>query len=265
MPPNGGRRNRQRDDRVDVGTGRPVAAVGQMTLADFVEDVADRRKTLVVYASDEAPDVTAHFETRNVTVEREPLVAGGPPGFVVLRDEDGFVGAFCLETMASLLEPPVFRPWHRDEVSEPWRSLYEILNNTLFSSFDRRQLLAATREIENRAWRIGAGTLRVGFQSRAAFEDQVDVYRRFVDETDLTLHVYVADADGPSLPGIDVFSAPDTEIGDYWFLAYDAAGDPLNACGLVAMERQPDAYTGFWTYEADRVAALSTYLEETYE
>jgi len=55
-----------------------------MTLADFVTDVAKQRKTLVVYASDGAPDVAAHFESRNVTVERESLAPGGPDGFVVL-------------------------------------------------------------------------------------------------------------------------------------------------------------------------------------
>lgn len=237
-----------------------------MTLADFVADVADRRKTMVVYASDGAPDVAAHFASRNVTVEHESLAAGGPDGFVVLRDEDGFVGAFSLSKLVELLDPPLFRPTHREDVSEPWRALYETLDNTLFASFDRRQLLGATREIENRAWRVGAGALRAGFQSAAALEDQVDVYRRLAAETDLSVHVFVADDDGiPDPEGVEVFVAEGTEVGDYWFLAYDAAGDPLNACGLVAEEREPGSYYGFWTYDTDHVAALSDYVRETYE
>ena len=237
-----------------------------MTLADFVEDVAERRKTIVVYASDETFDVEAHFATRNVTVVHESIAKSGPEGFVVLRDEDGFVGAFSLAKLAALLDPPLFRPTAVDDVSEPWRSLYEILNETLFASFDRRQLLAATREIENRAWRMGAGTLRVGFQSAAAAAAQADVYQRFVAETDLSIHLYVAD-DGaiPAIDDVDIFRAPDSEIGDYWFLAYDAAGDPLNACGLLAEERTPGSFFGFWTYDTDRVADLSSYLRDSYE
>lgn len=237
-----------------------------MTLADFVEAVADRRKTITVHASDEMPDVAAHFETRNVTVEHESIPQGGPEGFVVLRDEDGFVGAFDLAGLATLLEPPLFRPWRPDDVSEPWASLYEVLDETLFTSFDRRQLLAVAREIENRAWRVGSGSLRVGFQSTAALADQTDVYQRMAAESDLRIYVYLADEeDVPSLTDVEVVRAPETEIGDYWFLAYDAAGDPLNACGLVAEERAQDSYFGFWTYDPDRVEELSTYLQESYQ
>ena len=235
-------------------------------LADFVDEVTGLRKTFVVYASEESADVEAHFETRNVTVEHETIAQGGPDGFVVLRDARGFVGAFSLSRLLALLEPPVFRPWNREEVSEPWQALYEILNETLFASFDRRQLLAATREIENRAWRVGAGIIRVGFQSSDALAAQADVYRRLAAETDLAIHVYVADdQEVPSLPGVEIFRAEGTEVGDYWFLAYDAAGDPVNACGLVAEEQSPGSYFGFWTYDPERVDDLSTYLRQTYE
>lgn len=242
-----------------------------MTLGDFVADVAKRRKTMVVYASDGAPDVAsdvaAHFESRNVSVVHESIPAGGPDGFVVLRDEDGFVGAFSIETIAELLDPPLFRPTYRTDVSDPWRSLYEILDNTLFASFGRRQLLGATREIENRAWRIGAGTLRVGFQSVDALAAQVKVYRRLAEQTDLAIHAFVEAGDEavPAPDGVELFRSQGTEIGDFWFLVYDAAGDPLNACALLAEERSDGAYYGFWTYDDDRVAALSTYLRDAHE
>lgn len=237
-----------------------------MTLAEFVEDVADRRKTIVVHSDGEGSDVEEHFETRNVTVERESIAPDGPDGFVVLRDEDEFVGAFPLGHLATLLAPPLFRPWRPDDASEPWAALYEVLDDTPFASFDRRQVLAATREIENRAWRVGTGSLRVGFQSAAAFGDQAEVYERMAAESDLSIKVYLGDeADVPSHDGVEVFHAPDTEVGDYWFLAFDAAGDPTNACGLVAEERSPGSYFGFWTYDRERVEALATYLRETYE
>lgn len=237
-----------------------------MTFAEFVEEVADQRKTIVVYDGDDAPDVAAHFETRNVAVEHDSIARGGPDGFVVVRDEDGFVGAFSLARLGTLLEPPLYQPWERDDLPEPWFSLYEILSNTLFTSFDKRQLLAAAREIENRAWRVGAGTLRVGFQSADAFAAQAEVYRRIVAETDLTVRAYVADeADVPSLTDVDVVRAEGTEIGDYWFLVFDAAGDPLNTCALVAEERSDGSYFGFWTYEPERVDALATYLQENYD
>ncbi len=239
-----------------------------MTLADFVDDVAAERKTLTIYAGDDAPDVSAYFDTRNVTVEREPLPPGGPSGFAVLRDSAGFVGAFGLAELAELLEPPLFRPWYRDDVSEPWRALYTVLDDALFASFDRRQLLATAREIENRAWRVGAGTLRVGFQRVDAYRSQLDVYRRLAAETDLDIRAYVdgeAGADLPSVAGVAVVTSSAPEIGRYWFLAFDAAGDPTNACALLAEERDPGSFHGFWTYDPDRVAAISSYLQRTYD
>ena len=237
-----------------------------MTLADFVDEVAAERKTIVVYGSDEAPDVAAYFETRNVTVERESIAPGGPDGFAVLRDDDGFVGAFGLAELERLLAPPLFRPWYRDDVSEPWRALYDVLDETLFATFDRRQLLATARETENRAWRVGAGTLRVGFQNADAYRAQADVYRRLAAETDLDVRAYVdADEGLPPVPGVTMTASSAREIGDYWFLAFDAAGDPTNACALLAEEREPGSFYGFWTYDPDRVASVSSYLRRTYD
>jgi hypothetical protein len=41
---------------------------------------------------------------------------------------------------------------------------------------------ATAREVEDRAWRTGGGTLYAGFQSLSAFETQVPVYERLVDD-----------------------------------------------------------------------------------
>jgi len=95
----------------------------------------------------------------------------------------------------------------------------------------------------------------------------VDVYRRLAEQTDLSIHAFVEARDEavPVPDGIDLFRSDGTEIGDYWFLSYDAAGDPLNACPLLAEEREVDSYYGFWTYDAGRVEALSSYLRDAHE
>lgn len=237
-----------------------------MTLSDFVDAVESRRMSIAIYASEAVPDVASQFETRNVTVEHETITPGSHQGFVILRDDEGFVGAFGLAELAHLLDPPLFRPWDREDLSTPWRELYEVLEETLFTSFDRRQLLAAAREIENRAWRVADGTLRVGFQSSEAFRSQVGVYRRLAEETDLTIHVYVADEwTHDPIPAVDLHRCPAEEIGQYWLLAFDAAGDPRYTCALVAEERSPESFYGFWTYDPDHVGAISSYLRRTYE
>ena len=233
-----------------------------MSLVDFLDAVERRRKTLVVYAPAEETDVVEQFSTRNVSVEYEPLPDGGPAGFVTVREDDDFVGSIGLPELREILDPPIRRPWN--PAADAYGALYEVLDETLFATFDRRQLLAAAREIENRAWRVGRGTLRVGFQALSALRAQVPVYERLAAETDLEIHLYGrADWDPPPLPDVTVHTERG-EIGRFWFLAFDGGDDPLNACALLAEERSDDEFYGFWTYEAGTVDSLLDYLSSTY-
>ena len=224
-----------------------------MPLATLLETVERRRKTMTVYDGDS--DLKTQFAGRNVTVETRVRPAGTPGSFAVLRDESGFLGAVSLAMLQGLLKPPIRRPWDLDSLDEGYRGLFELLDDTLFASLDRRQLLAATREIEDRAWRVGYGTLHVGFQSLDAFEAQTPVYSRLAEVTALDIHVYaVTDTPLATEPGVTFHTEPTDEIGRFWFLAFDGGDDDEQACALVAEEVEPDAYSGFWTYDPALVA-----------
>ena len=234
-----------------------------MTFEQFRATVETRRKRLTVYSSDD-PDVEAYFDGRNVAVETRSL-PGDVDGFVVVHDHEGFVGAIAIETLRELLEPPVPRPWDPAILSEGYRTLFEILENSVFVSLDRGQLLSASREIENRAWRVGRGTLLVGFQRPAAFEKQRPIYDALVDDTALEVHVYVRDdSTVPERSDVAVHLEDDGEVGDYWFLAFDGDGDDDQKCALLAEERSPGEYDGFWTYDPELVDDLSAYVRRTY-
>lgn len=236
-----------------------------MTLDELVARVEDRRKTITLYAPDERRHVGDLFATRNVTVEHVRIPEGGPGGFAVIRDDEGFVGAIGLDELETLLEPPISRPWDAGLGGPEYGALFDALDDTLFSSFDRRQLLAAAREIERRAWRAGAGVLRVGFQRHSAFRDQVPIYERLGADTDLDVHVYGRrDWDPPAVPGVSVHSETSDEIGSYWFLAFDGGDDRENACALLAEERSPGRFFGFWTFDRELVDELLAHLRRTY-
>lgn len=233
-------------------------------LRDLIDDVERRRRTIAVYAPED-PGVVDQFATRNVTVEQRALPAGGPPGFVVIREDGEFVGSIGVDGLAKLLSPPLVRPWDEELVSEGYRALFETLEETLFASFDRRQLLLTAREIEERAWRVGRGTLRVGFQSLSAMRSQVPVYERLAGAADLDVHVYGNDDWAPpELPGVTVHAEDDDEIGAFWLLAFDGGGDVRQTCALLAEERSRNRFYGFWTYDPGRVGELLTYLERAY-
>lgn len=237
-----------------------------MTFRDALDAVERRQLDLTVYASDRDRDLVAPFDTRNVTVDYRSLPADAETGFLVLRQRGEFVASIGLDQVREFLDPPIHRPWTDDLVGTAYRALLGVLDDTLCHSLDRRQLLATTREIENRAWRVGWGDLLVGFQRLSAFHDQMSVYETLAEETDLEIHVYAEvdrELSGPA--NVTLHPDPGGEIGDYWFLTFDGGGDELQACALLAEERDLGAYTGFWTYDADRVDDLATYVRETYD
>ena len=239
-----------------------------MALADFLDDVARRRKTLTVFAPERYQRLADHFESRNVTVEHESLPDDGSGGFVVVTEDGEFVGSVGGDAVGELVAPQTafgIAP------SDATRALLDLLADTTFVSFDGRQMLAAAREIEDRAYRYGRGTLRTGFQSLSALRSQERVYELLAGETDLDVHVYGRPDWQPEIPGVSVHAEDAPEIGHFWFLIYENDADE-QASALVAEEAttrlggtgEARTFSGFWTYDAGIVAELDDYLRETY-
>ncbi|WP_306057351.1 DICT sensory domain-containing protein [Natronococcus wangiae] len=254
-----------------------------MTLREFLDRFERTRRTITVYAPVPQPDIVEQFEIRTVSVTHTPLPkVARDEGFLVIRDEDGFAASIGIEEVREFLEPPIYRPWDEAFADAEYRILLEILDDTVWYSLERRQLLATSREIENRAWRVGEGTLHVGFQRLSLLRHQLPIYERLAEETDLEIHVYggaddsSANPDGMTIHVVDGAdergdddgsddSGPDgDEIGDFWLLAFDGGGDERQACALLAEERNPDEFAGFWTYDPAVVDEIVTYLERTY-
>ena len=232
-------------------------------LSRFIERAQDRRKRFVVY-SREGVDLAEQFATRNVTVEQRELPAHDPDPFVNIYDGETFLGAISLEDLRLLLEPPVVRPTNDEEVGDAYRALLDVLDGTVFATLDRRQLQATSHEFETRAYQVGEGTLRVGFQSLSAFEPQTKTYRHLGEETDLDIHVYgQPDWAPPSIPNVTYHRDTEGELTPFWFLAFDGGPERRQRCALVAEERD-DGYWGFWSYDTDIVGEiLETLRTET--
>ncbi|WP_284009548.1 DICT sensory domain-containing protein [Haloarcula pelagica] len=228
-----------------------------MTLSAIIEAVASDRKDVVVYAPDDTGvDLATQLLTRNVTVDHRRLPTISADAFVVVRDDGRFRGAVALSDLLAFVEPPVRRPADRDDLDPAVRAIYELLDNTVFVALTRRQLLATSRELEDRAWRTGRGTLHVGFQSAAAFEAQADLYEELAATTDIEIHLYMADA--PALDRFDgtevhVHTGPSPEVGRFWFIVFDDGADGTQNCALIAEQTDTDEYRGLWTYDASLV------------
>ncbi|MFB6126705.1 MAG: DICT sensory domain-containing protein [Halolamina sp.] len=232
-----------------------------MSLSELIAGVETHEKTLTVFnaVDDAAEAVRSRFSDRNVTVvgaEVDP----GPEAYAVLEDDGEFVTAVGLDALldADGLDAAGLR-------DAPYRAVLDHLDETMFTSYSSSRMLAASREIEDRAWRIGRGELHTGFQTTGVIQSKLDTYSRLGDHDSLEVHAYAA-PEGP-VPHPDSFTvhAEDTaELRRSWFVAYDGGGVDTNKCALLAEERDPDEFYGFWTYDATTVDYIVDYLAETY-
>ncbi|MFC6954606.1 DICT sensory domain-containing protein [Halorubellus litoreus] len=218
--------------------------------------------TVYVGADDRGDvDVAERFANHDVHVEYRTLPSGGPAPFVVVERDGEFAGAIALADLADLLEPPVVRPGDADDVSDGYRVLFEVLDDTVFTAMARRELLAVSREIEERAFRIGTGVLHAGFQSMSRYRAQFDVYRTLATDTDLDVHVYGADDwSPPEVPGIAYHDYPVVDGERYWVIAF-LGGDEDSTANALLARQDGDAYDGFWTDDPDIASEVASALD----
>lgn len=234
-----------------------------MTFASLLEEYRDQRHQVTVYRSGEPPALETWLADHGVAVESRSLPPGGPDPFIEIRTGGEFVGIVGVEAVEGLFEPPIRRPGERPGIAAGYRTLFEILDRTVFSAMTRRELLAVSREIEDRAYRVGEGTLWVSFQTLSIFRTQADVYRTLATNTDLSIHVFGADDwTPPEIDGVEFHADAAARFERYWVLAYDGGPDETQASGLLAEERA-DEYTGFWTNDPGTVDRLATTLATT--
>lgn len=228
----------------------------------LISGVGDRDTRFTVYRRGSETRVSRRLERLGIRVDYDELPPAGPEPFVVIEDDGEFTGALALSAFEALIDPPIVRTGVGEGISRPYRVLFEALDDTFFEALERRQLLAISREIEDRALRVGAGQFRVGFQRLSVFRSQVDVYTQLASETDLEIHVYgTEDWEPPEIPGIEYHVPSDGEAERYWFLAFDGGETDSQACGLVARE-ETDQYDGFWTDDPEVVENILAAVTE---
>jgi len=236
-----------------------------MSFGSILQEVASRQKTVIVYTPDPTGnDLGELLSTRNLSIDYRTLPTLSADAFVIIRDDGEFHGALSLSDLLEFLSPPIRRPADLDSLDPEHRAVYDLLDNTVFISLDRRQLLATSRELEDRAWRTGHGRLHVGFQRVEAFEAQAQLYWDLATTTDIAVHVYLPAGAPASLfenTPVTVHSEPAEEITRYWFILFDDGRDGTQNCALIARERDDDRYRGVWTYDTTLVSRAFEAIE----
>jgi hypothetical protein len=236
-----------------------------MTLSTVVDDVTGSTQTLTIYDPEDqeaVSQISDHFEVQSVSVEVAET-SDGPGGFAVLHEEGEFLAAADLEELraavtfdSGLLDATGF-----DEVAYP--DLLGEVDDTTFTAYGKRRMILASREVEERSWYARGGELHSGFQQLSLLSEQWELYTRIADRG-VDVHVYgEPDWEPPTTDSITVHASDDPEILSVWFVAFESP-ESDGDCALVADEREPNVFRGFWTFDDAVVAEVFDYLRDEY-
>ncbi|OYR58772.1 hypothetical protein [Halorubrum halodurans] len=156
------------------------------------------------------------------------------------------------------------------------------LDDTVFTlrgypESNRQKLLLITisRFIERVALAAGGGTLRSSFQRLSRLEDELGtrrVYER-VAAGGIDAHLYGVPDDPPTGLEATVHGGRSSDFTDGWFVVFEPPGGPAavdaatdldrgvnGGVGLLAVETEPRLWHGIWTFDPDRLGAISRYI-----
>lgn len=237
-----------------------------MGLRDSIAFVSGLQKELVLFNGDPVDPIdtrlAALFETQNVEISTAQTPSGCPT-VAVLSNRNGVlavVDVSMLRSLASRSSPD------SNEVGVADRSYEEILahlKETTFTSYNTTQLYYASREIEDRARRVGDGTIHTGFQRVSVMSDQQAVYEDLARQG-VDVHMYgVPDTTIPELRGT-IHAVTTAEIRNMWFVVFDGGGDDRQKTALLAEQQDDGTFYGVWTYDPGIVDPVCTYLNRRY-
>jgi hypothetical protein len=247
------------------------------SVADALERIRGPTTTVTTYGPERDEALHAFLGRFDVELRHEQLPISADAGYLTVRSGGEYRGSVPASAFADAVDPTRDTPRSSTGRESGYGDLGTLLAGTRFTSLERPHLLATSREIEDRAFRAGRGTLYAGFQSLSVYRAQSPVYERLVTETDLTVHVYgESDWTPPAVEGVTVHtgtSGGETSadgntttaegLGAFWFVAFDGGDDETMACALVAEEVCDGAYRGGWTYDPDLARAFTAYLDGT--
>lgn len=237
-----------------------------MNLHQTIERVQAHEKELALFNA--GPEgqicqkIEAFFQTQNVRVTTAQT-ASSRPEIGVLTAGRTVLTVVEIATLRELVNGVGSGSRHLGVADTAYSEVLSHLKETTFTSCSTEDMLYASREIEDRARRRGAGTIHAGFQQCSNIVAQQPIYED-LSRNGISVHAYgVPDVTPPELAGGQVH-AVGGEIADLWFVVYDGGGESSQNCALLAEKDGEGGFYGFWTYDTAIVDSICQYLSETY-
>jgi len=223
-----------------------------MVFGDVLGRVGGRRRRLVFYNADcidHCERVIDYAGVHDVEIEYIDDPAE-PDSTVSVLDGSRHLASDDIEQVATYIDS-----WETDlSTAVPPPSIFAALDETIFRSTNKSQLVLASRLIETRAAQTGEGRLAVGFQRLSMAQPLLSFYLSLPPAVTVSLYGE-PDWQPPADTGVAAYHPASENHESYWWALFDGTDHSGTHAALVAKETD-DTYTGFWTYRRSLVDEL---------
>ena len=229
-----------------------------MVFDDVLASVDSRRRRLVFYnaeSRDHCERVIDYVGVHNVDISYVDNPEE-PDATVAVETDDTRLASDDIAAVAAYIDC-----WDTDlstEMSTP--TVFQALDETVFRSKNKAQLVLASRLIETRAAQSESGRLAAGFQRLSLVRPQLSLYTALPSAVTVALYGE-PDWLPPADSGIAAYDPVAESHNNYWWVLFDGTDNPDQHAALIAEQTDADTYTGFWTYRPSLVADIAEIVD----
>lgn len=257
------------------------------SLSDFIDEVDSSEKTLLLLNRSEpkpmADLLSRAFKNQAVTVAERHIPEGVED--LVCLVENGEVIAtsplWALEQSFLMVNVDRYRTGTRQSEISNFPDVLTGLSEIEFtvrgfpqSNKEKLLLVLISRFIEYRALESEAGTFHATFQRLSRLDDEYGTRQiyEWLGTSGVETHVYGI-RDDPTVVedlGATVHDGVSTEYRQSWVVLFQPPDPSLTddtrtePVALVAIEIDANVWRGLWTYDADRVSRIQSYLTHAF-
>jgi hypothetical protein len=134
------------------------------------------------------------------------------------------------------------------------------------SNTEKLVLTLMARYIERQAWLHEGGVIRASFQRLSRLYNEKGtrrVYERLGELPELDVHAYgIPDLEPPEDLPVTIHGLDTEELRQSWFVIHHT--DDGDSVGMLALERGPNEWDGYWTFDTDEIEALNRYIRRSF-
>jgi hypothetical protein len=244
--------------------------MSSLSLATFIETADATEMEINVYNYDGPEsvitDIVAHLDidSDNITRRKEQ---SKPDDYITIQSGSDHELTTNIEALWNSISTTAEMLGNTSSNNPDQSTIIDRIGGVTFTSHDKQRLLTISRHIERRVQQIGDGTLHTCFQRFSRFEADLrtHIYYNILARSGVDVYLYgMPDTELQHVDELTAVGVDNDEIAATWMVTFDGNGTDSDKAALLAQEKAPDDWTGFWTFDPTIVDDVIEYIITKY-